>query len=788
MPLIGVTDGPLFGTKPGVLSSLANMELWPGGYAEARGGMEKLKPSGGTAADAIATGGHADAIQLCSSFGWIRTATAAGAFSANKSLHPGGWLPFDSGAVNDAVYFGADAPFSRVGFLVYRAAVWTVTLAYEYWNGSAWTALTTAETTDFTSVPTPPHFIVLSYTLPSNWATTTIGDGTTGRINKYWVRIRIATSTVITTLPMVVRAFGTWVGHREVYVANHDPKTAGASAVLRRQGQNATTTEWFSVGTGLYSGASSPARLAGYRGRVYMVNGKEQKRWDGNAFENLGLAKPGAGATAVVGVGAGLGAGVWRVYIAFGYGPVQFIENVAHPFQWIPMYGWSQATYISEVTTTAPNGQVIVDWSGLTIGSTVSVLGIYMTRDLTNVDTNQRANMPAFLWESYERYEMTAFTATPIGSISTTEISPPLEAILYDNKPPSRAKHIAVYQNRLFIGDDEYWYWSEPFQPDVYQTAFNFMALARAEGGRHMGAIEFADQLVLFTEDQTWGLTNIDNDIPYLYPIAPGVGCVAPDSIAVGDGHLMWLARDGVYSWDGDPKGPKKVSNNNNQTFGNMGQETHGGSKATIHRRRYDVRISNPDYSIVGNAYRFSFDSGQWSDITHASIASALFPLCTIHAPLGNNDAGGVHPLWGKVDYGTGAGEYGLFLGELTTQDNGTNYTCSATMHFPLPADDLFRPKRALAYYQAANGWGTPSLAWSAVARIGSDPGTMNTGTPDPGDDYTIIGGTTSGVGPTSDLKVTFTVNSAASGTVNRQRFFGAVLEGTQVGIRRGAV
>src|SRR6267142_5513074 len=101
LPLTGVSDGPYMLEPEGTLTNLQNMRLRPGGYAEARGGMEKLKPSGGTATD---PGGSTPAgIQISSSNGWIRTNTAGGAaWSVNLQFSEADDLHFNSAAVNDA--------------------------------------------------------------------------------------------------------------------------------------------------------------------------------------------------------------------------------------------------------------------------------------------------------------------------------------------------------------------------------------------------------------------------------------------------------------------------------------------------------------------------------------------------------------------------------------------------------------------------------------------------------------------------------------------------------------
>jgi hypothetical protein len=670
-----------------------------------------------------------------------------------------------------------------------------VTLVYEYWNGSNFnTALTTDETIDFTTFGTK----TATWKIPTDWATTTVGDAGTGNILKYWMRIRVSVRTAVVISPTLNTAFGIWNGMREVYEANNDCRTLGLGGTLRRRGQSGTTEEWFSVGTSLFNGSAMPTRLSSYRGRTVLVNGRDQKHWDGYSIRDLGLAKPGTGTvlSAVGGAATGFGTRVTRVWIAFGYGPIVMPDG-GHPgsqFDAQPMYGWSQATYVGEQATTAgANERIRVDWTALSINSNVSALGIYITDDLTGVTTN-KAIYPARLFDCMERAYFLNLLTIDLGSYGTNPtdpLFPPQEAVIYDNTPPSRCKYMGVFQNRLMLGDDETWYISDAFQPDVFSTksTTGYIRLTKAGGGRNMGGIEFGSQFVMFTEDQTWGVDSIDLDTYNLYPIALNIGCVAPDAAVAGDGLLVWPARDGFYAWDGTRKPPWKISKDMETTFFKLSYETIGGARATIHNGRYDVRLATPNYSSTGLAYRFRFDSGKWSAITLAGFTSTLFPVATVYAPLGNNDAGYIHPVWAKVDYGTGAGDYPLFLGELTTQDNGTNYTCSGTMYFSQNPSEVFSASRVICYYQASDGWQTPTLTLATAAPIGSSPGTLGTGTPDLGDDYNIIGGTFSQASRgTSDLRVTFSVASQASGTVNAQRFFGGFIEGNANKIRRGSI
>lgn len=795
LPLTGTTDGPLFVAKEGTVQSLTNMRLRPGNFAEARGGLSELQPSGGTAADALAAGAYSDVIQSATSYGWIRSFDASKAvnsqYSINYQLHEGGWNPFGSNGgtiqVGSALYFGADDKFSRIMISMAQATA-AITVVYEYWNG-AWTALTTAETISWVTARTPQF---ASWTLPIDWAATTIGDSGTGNVLKYWMRVRVTVVPGAGT-GNVALARGFWSGMREIYAATQSPRTSATSGTLKRHGQTGTTEEWFTVGSNLFSAHASPSRLAEYRGRVVLINGKEQKTWDGANLLDLGPSNtPAFNSLAAVGAGT-LGAGVWRYYAAYGYGPCQNTNAYVDRQDAQPLYGWGQAFYMGEVTTIAAQNARMDNVTAPPAGA--SAFAIFRTDDLTNVPAGDRANAPAYMIQSFRADILGSAFEQSWGIIAfyyldstLSYVFPLQEAKSYDVSPPARCKYLLIYQNRLMIGDDETWYISDPFQPDWFsQKSFKYIRLAKASGGRHMGGVSFADQAVLWTEDETWGITNVEQDVPQYLQIHPSVGCVAPDAAATGDGLLIWPGQDGFYSWDGNGRNlPKKISADYDSTFGKMAYETHGGSRAVITDRCYKVSLCAPG-GTPSATYAYDLDTGQWSPWVLAGFASTLAPLAMIHAPLGNVDAGGIHTLWGKVDYGTGAGEYGLFLDELTTQDAGSNYICFGDLFFKQPPNQAFSPQEIVAYYQATDGWGTPAFTYAGL-ELGSSPGTIATRAPDTSTDYSMIAGVFSGVSRGSaSLKIRFTVTSAAGGTVNGQRLFGAMLRGAASQFRRGA-
>ncbi|MCK4891727.1 MAG: right-handed parallel beta-helix repeat-containing protein, partial [Candidatus Pacebacteria bacterium] len=105
--------------------------------------------------------------------------------------------------VGDAYYFGYDYRTRKVGVNIGTQGAGTWTITWEYYNGSAWTALSgvTDGTTGFTATTGEKN---ITYTLPTNWAKTTVNS-----TEKYYIRARVSAYTSITTQPLGTQAYGT---------------------------------------------------------------------------------------------------------------------------------------------------------------------------------------------------------------------------------------------------------------------------------------------------------------------------------------------------------------------------------------------------------------------------------------------------------------------------------------------------------------------------------------------------------------------------------------------------
>ena len=114
-------------------------------------------------------------------------AAAEGGFNDNSAearLNAGTpFTLFPTPANNDRFYVGLQATFSRIRFNMAVTASGAAAYVWEYYNGSAWTALSVTDTTaGFTTSG------IVSWTIPGDWAFNTVNS-----VSSYWVRCRATT-------------------------------------------------------------------------------------------------------------------------------------------------------------------------------------------------------------------------------------------------------------------------------------------------------------------------------------------------------------------------------------------------------------------------------------------------------------------------------------------------------------------------------------------------------------------------------------------------------------------
>jgi hypothetical protein len=140
-------------------------------------------------------------------------------------------------AAGDAYVFGFPVPFGRLAVTVGTVGTGTYTMAWEYWNGSAWVALAgvTDGTTGFKTVG--KNTVV--FTVPAAWQKTVLGASP----SLYFVRAKIDAGTV-TAAPKGTRA---WAGPGTL--ASNSTNTLTAAAIADGLGDRALLVDAFLPGS-----------------------------------------------------------------------------------------------------------------------------------------------------------------------------------------------------------------------------------------------------------------------------------------------------------------------------------------------------------------------------------------------------------------------------------------------------------------------------------------------------------------------------------------------------------
>jgi len=95
----------------------------------------------------------------------------------------------------DAVYFGGAVPWSVLSITYGQETDSDATVVYEYWNGTAWTAVDVTDTSTAFTVAAGTKTMTLDDGAPSDWAAVAVNS-----VTGYWLRLRITTATASITV------------------------------------------------------------------------------------------------------------------------------------------------------------------------------------------------------------------------------------------------------------------------------------------------------------------------------------------------------------------------------------------------------------------------------------------------------------------------------------------------------------------------------------------------------------------------------------------------------------
>lgn len=141
-----------------------------------------------------------------SAFTSMATRPIASAITIEEAAVFGGTAVFDNNRATTSYYLGHRSTFSAVDLLVTTVGVYaTGSFAWQYWNGTAWTAL--SGVTDNSTNLTLSGLRRVSFTVPGDWALADLHEASASGSNDgsgrcYWIRLH-ATTYSETTQPVV---------------------------------------------------------------------------------------------------------------------------------------------------------------------------------------------------------------------------------------------------------------------------------------------------------------------------------------------------------------------------------------------------------------------------------------------------------------------------------------------------------------------------------------------------------------------------------------------------------
>lgn len=781
---------PLFNRDPGWLKTLQNMRVKPGGWLEARGGQEILKPSGGTGA-AVSTSGaflgaHQHTMEQCN----LRCLNASDVPTTGSDYgNFASVLLWDTAATAEQMLanysraWGASGKFTGMSFYIEQPAIGTYTITWKYSKTTGWGTLT-GPTENFTVAGER----LVTWSTPSDWAPQPIGDylgtGTNYGDYRYWIKAEVTSFTSITQRCWLGqhRTYGDWPATSDIVCMTGDRTVASSWSLFRQYMQNPSGTAfWFDIDTSLsYVGRGQRTRFLSHRDRLYFVNGYEQRRYIRGAIQGAGGADIGFPAPAptvftITAAAAGNNFGQACVFdygITFKYGPL--------PSEW----GESAICMSQTGPTTFAAGdqaQLAFNFATWPVNGLVDTVNIYRTQDLTNVPATSRAEQPMFLIQTLTRTLAGVITGTVVDYTYQFPF-PAKELDITDRTPPAQCSFIGFLNGRMVLAKSRKYpnrvWWSKAGEMENFDAGEDGEGFAELRG-QVTGIATTFDMIFAWSEDEMIFVSDLNEDIPNVGQVPGGVGCVAGDAVRYDAGMLIWPSRDGIYAMTANSK-PERITPDHGEVFGKMSVVTHGGSIAAIYDGMYDIHLLSPEGAPVGTYphWRFDLVKPHWNTTTVSRS-----PLAVVKAPLGHADYGVPHPLFGNVN--PLVADRTPYIGEYTTTDAGTGYDCIADIHFGPRGMQKFEPRRFAAYYQADGGWASPTAGLPPGASyIFSTPAGFGTPTPIAGTDYKLVVANATSHGGAQDIVIRFKATTQAGGTERNQRVAACYLDGSYTEIQ----
>ncbi len=263
----------------------------------------------------------------------------------------------------------------------------------------------------------------------------------------------------------------------------------------------------------------------------FIVNGVDQKKYDGTNVYGIGIAAPASAPTLADSGVAGSPNGTYEARVTY-YNSTTGQESSAGPTS-------------STVTVASKK----INFTSIPTSSDAQV----DTRRLYIRNTGTQANF--YLAGTVSDNVTTTFQYNGLDA-ALTEIGPDVDE---NDQPPAGVKFSCFHKSRLFLADTENLYYSkidmvESFDPEAFETP------NPSDGQAITGLISIFDLLVILKTDSVYVLVGDDPDTWAIRPVDNTIGCCTSRSIVATNSILYWYSERGPVRWVGGLEKPELLA------------------------------------------------------------------------------------------------------------------------------------------------------------------------------------------------------------------------------------
>jgi hypothetical protein len=331
-------------------------------------------------------------------------------------------------------------------------------------------------------------------------------------------------------------------------------------------------------------------------------------------------------------------------------------------------------------------------------------------------------------------------------------------------------------------------YFSEYLEPNsVRFTSFFDIGI---EDGEPITALERFENkfLVVFKPNSTWAIYGGDiENIPgvpdiQIDTIDPTVGCIAPGTVAFGEGAMIWLSNKGVYFYDGTKPKPMKSELIDDILSNITPSRKEFATAIYTQDRKYIVSFTDSTQDATANTVSLEFDflTKSWTrktfgnstvyGVNHFIEAKSVNETGTLYGVIDTvNSAVGAVQTFNQVQYDIDPNEGVAWSFKTKHFDCGAP---DAIKHFRTIIFRLKSPSTVIVNYDIDDGCTTGTLS---LPPLGCGGSTATSHTWDEaglnwlasaGQDLTHVWNGTGGSGG-AGMQQTYVINVATAGTPN---------------------